>query len=172
MDLEISQIAYHVSDIRTACKNMYLQFAAGPFIISENIELANGEHRGKKTQFVHSSAYGQWGNIMLELVKQEDNSVNTPFREMYGPDEEGIHHTALMVENFDKAVAHFDSFNMPLLTRCTTAKAHVDFGFIDARKKLGYMIEIYERSSTLLDFYQLVKNRAKEWDQKHLFFSV
>ena len=32
------------------------------------------------------------------------------------------------------------------------------------------MIEIYERSPTLLEFYELVKNRAEEWDQKDLFF--
>ena len=80
---------------------------------------------------------------MLELVKQEDNSMNTPFREMYGPNEEGIHHTALIVDNFDKAVAHFESFNMPLLTSCTTAQGRVEFGFIHARTTLGHMIEIY-----------------------------
>ena len=171
MKLEISQIAYHVADIRTACNKMFLQFGAGPFIISENIKLADGNHRGKKTQFVHSSAYGQWGNVMLELVKQEDNSMNTPFREMYGPNEEGIHHTALIVDNFDKAIAHFESCNMPLLTSCTTAQGCVEFGFIDARTTLGHMIEIYERSPTLLNFYQLVKDRAKQWDQKDLFFT-
>ena len=170
MNLEISQIAYHVSDIRTAGKKMFLQFGAGPFIISENIKLADGNHRGEKTQFIHSSAYGQWGNVMLELVKQEDKSMNTPFREMYGPEEEGFHHAALIVDNFDKAVVHFDSCGMPLLTRCTTAQGNVEFGFIDARKTSGHMLEIYERSPTLLKFYQLVKNRAEEWDQKDLFF--
>ena len=170
MNLEISQIAYHVSDIRAACKKMFFQFAAGPFVINENIKLAEGEHRGKKTQFVHSSAYGQWGNIMVELVKQEDNSLNTPFREMFEPNEEGIHHVALIVDNFEKAVTHFDSLDMPLLTRCTTAEGHVEFGFVDARKTLGHMIEIYEGSPTLLGFYELVKNRSKEWDQKSLFF--
>ena len=96
--------------------------------------------------------------------------MNTPFREMYGPEEEGFHHAALIVDNFDKAVVHFDSCGMSLLTRCTTAQGHIEFGFIDARKTLGHMIEIYERSPTLLEFYQLVKNRAEEWDQKDLFF--
>ncbi|MBA58190.1 MAG: hypothetical protein CMQ40_03355 [Gammaproteobacteria bacterium] len=148
---------------------MFIQFGAGPFVISEHIELAEGEHRGAKTQFVHSSAYGQWGSVMVELVKQEDSSIQTPFREMFAAHEEGLHHTAIIVEDFRQAVEHFKSIGMTLTTRCITAHGGVEFGFIDATRTLGHMIEIYESSPKLTAFYDLIKTLAKNWDRQQLF---
>jgi len=168
-NLQIVQIAYHVQDIRVAAEKMFIRFGAGPFVISENIELAEGEHRGAKTQFVHSSAYGQWGSVMVELVKQEDSSTQTPFREMFAAHEEGLHHTAIIVEDFRQAVEHFESGGMALATRCVTAHGGVEFGFIDATRTLGHMIEIYEGSPQLTAFYDFIKTLAKNWDRQQLF---
>ena len=155
--LDVVQIAYHVKDVREAAARMQRQFGAGPFILSDNILLESAEHRGEATDFVHTSAYGQWGKVMVELVRQEDDSPNTPFRDMYTRDQEGLHHTAIFVDHFDAAVRQFDESGLALATRCRTKTGGVEFGLIDATATLGHMIEIYESSPGLLGFYEMVR---------------
>ncbi|MGI9328502.1 MAG: hypothetical protein ACR2PZ_25020, partial [Pseudomonadales bacterium] len=88
-----------MTDIRRAASDMAAKFGAGPFFINENITLTWGEHRGTPTNFVHSSAYGQWGELMVEFFQQENDSSNSPYRDMFSADQEGLHHTAIMVED-------------------------------------------------------------------------
>ncbi len=141
------------------------KFGAGPFFINENIRLTWGEHRGAPTDFVHSSAYGQWGEVMVECFVQEDDSSNTPYRDMFKPGEEGLHHTAIMVDDMAQAFEYFESNGMPVVTRCgLTDNETANFAFIDARQTFGHMLEIYPRSEGLLGFYQRVREASLGWD--------
>lgn len=157
------QIAYFVNDIRKAALDAVEQYGAGPFFVNENIELSWAEHRGEPANFVHSSAFGQWGRLMVEFVRQEDDSLNTPFRDMFKKGEEGLHHMAIFVDDMDDAIAHFESKGMPLATRATTLKGGADFGFIDATASLGHMIEIYPDTPGLRGFYDLVRDASINW---------
>ena len=173
MKLDIVQVAYHVTDIRRAAAGMAASFGAGPFFVNENIRLAWGEHRGEFTRFVHSSAYGQWGPLMVEFFRQEDASTNTPYRDMFAAHEEGLHHTAIMVPDMDEAFDHFESNGMPVVTRCGLRDGRgVDFAFIDARATLGHMIEIYPASEGVLGFYGMVRDAADGWTGENLFRTI
>jgi hypothetical protein len=159
------QIAYFVTDIRSSALDMAKNFGAGPFYISSRIELARCEHRGQKQNFVHSSAYGQWGEIMLELVQQDEEGPS-PFRDMYGPGEEGIHHGAMFVDSVNSSIARYQHAGFPLATRATTLLGNVEFAFIDTRSSLGHMLEIYEPVEILQSFYKLIKASSVDWDGK------
>ena len=162
--LDIVQVAYHVTDIHRAALDMVTKFGAGPFFIIENIKLSWGEHRGQATDFVHSSAYGQWGDLMVELFRQEDNSANTPYRDMFAKDQEGLHHTAIMVDDMEQAFQHFERNKMPVITRCGLSPSDdVHFAFVDARQTLGHMIEIYPKSDGLMNFYKKVRDASVGW---------
>jgi catechol 2,3-dioxygenase-like lactoylglutathione lyase family enzyme len=156
------QIAYFVTDIRAAAARMSATFGAGPFHIIERIELAKGEHRGRDCPFVHSSAYGQWGNVMMELVQQDEEGPS-PFRDMYGPGEQGLHHVATFVDDVAAAIAGYADQGMPLAARAETLTG-TEFAFIDATASLGHMIEIYVPSPGLQGFYDFVRESARGWD--------
>ena len=94
----IVQVAYFVPDARAAAQRMVESHGAGPFHVIDRIELQWGELRGEPCDFVHTSAYGQWGGLMMELV-QQDVEGPSPFREMYPPGRSGIHHVATMVDD-------------------------------------------------------------------------
>ncbi len=165
MKLDIVQVAYHVSDIDRAATDMATKFGAGPFFVNKNITLSWGEHRGEPTDFVHSSAFGQWGSVMVELFRQENDTLNSPYRDMFGVDEEGLHHTAIMVPDLSEAFDYFESGGLPVVTRCgLSGDERVDFAFVDARSMLGHMIEIYPASADLVGFYDMVANVANGWD--------
>ena len=156
------QIAYFVSDIRKAAKKMTAMTGAGPFFVVDNIELEWGEHRSESCSFVHSSAYGQWGDVMMELV-QQDSDGPSPFRDMYGPGEEGMHHVACFIDSIDDTVSEFAALGYRVAARAK-AKIGTEFAFIDTSKTLGHMIEIYVADETLSGFYSFVKQASVDWD--------
>ena len=157
----LAQVAYHVPDIEVAANEMAERVGAGPFYVVRNIELATCEHRGQPSQFVHSSAYGQWGDVMVEFV-QQDNDAPSPFRDLYAPGESGLHHTACIVDDLDACYQHFAQLGLPLATQAVT-KTGTEFSFLDATASLGHFIEVYEGSETLLGFYAFVRDAAKGW---------
>jgi catechol 2,3-dioxygenase-like lactoylglutathione lyase family enzyme len=156
------QIAYFVRDIRAAAARMHATFGAGPFFVIDRIELAQAEHRGEPCLFVHSSAYGQWGDVMMELV-QQDVEGPSPFRDLYAPGEEGLHHVALFVDDVQQAIDHYAAAGMPLATRAQT-HGGVEFVFVDATATLGHMIELYVGDARLRGFYDLVRTSAHGWN--------
>jgi catechol 2,3-dioxygenase-like lactoylglutathione lyase family enzyme len=156
------QIAYFVNDIVDAAGRMSELFGAGPFHVIERIELAWGIHHGQPCPFVHSSAYGQWGELMLELV-QQDEAGPSPFRDMYDVGEEGLHHVAHFVDDLDQALERAKNAGWPLAARAMT-RSGVEFAFVDASPSLGHMLELYEPRDELRDFYRHVRQTAADWD--------
>ena len=158
----IVQVAYFVSDIRTAADKMVRTLGAGPFFLAEHIELAWGDHRGERCDFLHSSAFGQSGEIMLELV-QQDREGPSPFRDMYQAGEEGLHHVATIVDSLPDALAHYQSLGFKIAARAETLTG-VEFAFIDAVDALGHMIELYEGSEAMTGLYAMVREASLDWD--------
>ena len=161
--LKIVQVAYHVPDIRAAALKMAADLGAGPFFVAEHIPLNRCVYRGVETVFDHSSAYGQMGNVMVELVQQH-NEGPSAIRDMFGPQEEGLHHVACFADDLEASIEHHAAY-MPLVQFSSTS-AGVDFAFLDARARLGHMIELYEPSDMLVGFYDMVRAAATDWDGK------
>ncbi len=157
------QLAYFVTDIRKAALHASETFGAGPFFLRNRIELEWGEHRGVSCKFIHSSAYGQWGDLMMELVQQDEEGPS-PFRDIYAPGEQGLHHVASFVASLDDTIEAYQRLGMPLATRAVTKKGGSEFAFIDTTAHSGHMLEIYERSESLVGFYQFVRQAARDWD--------
>lgn len=149
------QVAYATDDVHAAA----LRWAArgiGPFFVIEHIALTDVEIDAKPSTFDHSSAYGQWGSIMVELVQQHDP----------GPDPvvstSGIHHIASFVDDFDTASSELSADGFPRRLAATTSGGQA-FAFHDARATMGHLLEIYERTDRLAAFYAMVRDASVDW---------
>ncbi len=162
--LPVRQIAWFVPDIIAAARAHHLAFGSGPFFVFEHVPLAWSEHRGMRVTHDHSSAYGQWGEVMVEFVMQHGADPSA-FHEMYpaGSGAQGLHHMALWVDDLDGAIAHHARQGMPLaqLSQTTTGTR---YAFVDATASLGHMFELYEPTEALTGFYALVREAAQGWD--------
>ena len=164
MDLPIRQIAYFVPDIAVAASAHSAAFGSGPFLIARHVPLAWSEHRGVRVTHDHSSAYGQWGPVMVEFVEQHGREPSA-FRDMF-PEESGrygMHHTALLVPDLDRAIADLAARGMPLAQLSETSSG-TRYAFVDGCASLGHMLELYEPSPTLTGFYATVAALAQGWD--------
>ncbi len=160
--LHVVQIAYHVADVAEAARRMAAEMGAGPFFLAEHIPLESCVYRGQPVTFDHSSAYGQMGNVMVELFRQH-NEGPSAVRDMFASGEEGLHHVACFVDDLAAATRHYEESGLALAQAASTAVG-VDFNFVDARPKLGHMIELYEPSPILTGLYDMVREEAKNWD--------
>ena len=150
------QIAYAVDDVVTAAQQ-WSNRGAGPFFVREHIDVHNVRVRGRPATFDHSSAYGQWGALMVELIHEHDAAADP----VVGPT--GIHHMAFFVERFGAAAAELRADGCDEVLYAETATG-MPFAFHDARPDRGHLIEIYERTAPLERFYGMVRDASIDWD--------
>jgi catechol 2,3-dioxygenase-like lactoylglutathione lyase family enzyme len=156
------QIAYAVPDVVAAADRFAQRFGAGPFFVRSHIELAEVAYRGRPGVFDHSSAYGQWGGMMVELV-QDHGAGPSPVRDLYGPDESGLHHLAFFVEDLDRAVDRLAGEGYEVALRAVTPGG-IEMYFVDTVARYGHMLELYRPSDHLRAFYTMVAGAAQGWD--------
>jgi catechol 2,3-dioxygenase-like lactoylglutathione lyase family enzyme len=147
------QVAYAVADVHAAAARWKASFGAGPFVINEHIAIAsarvNGLERGP-SGFDHSSAYGQWGEIMVELVHEHTAPIGAPA---------GLHHLAFFVDDIALTSRALTDAGWPEALWATTSTGTA-FAMHDARSDLGHLIELYEPSPGLLGFYAKIRSLA------------
>ena len=163
-DLPVRQIAYFVADVRAAALKHHLRFGSGPFFVAEHIPLRHSLHRGVARPLDHSSAYGQWGSVMIEFV-QQNNPGPSAFHDVYpeGSGRFGLHHMALFVNDLR---AEMDRFNRAGCATALYAEMNDDFAFamMEATAGMGHMLELYEPLPQLTGFYDLVATAAVGFD--------
>jgi len=164
--LPIRQVAYFCADVRAAAAAHHAVYGSGPFFVADNIPLARTVHRGVERVHDHSSAYGQWGEVMVEFV-QQNNPGPSPFHDLYpeGSGRYGLHHVAVFVEDVDTALAEFAAQGAPCAMRAEMADGFV-YAFADTSASLGHMTELYAPRASLLGFYAMVADAAKDYGRE------
>jgi Glyoxalase/Bleomycin resistance protein/Dioxygenase superfamily len=164
--LPIRQIAYFVQDVRAAALKHHQRYGSGPYFVAEHIPVRRATHRGVERQLDHTSAYGQWGPIMVEYV-QQNNPGPSCFHDMYpeGSGRSGIHHVALFIDDIQAEIARYNKNG-----NATALYAEMNDGFpfamIDTVAQHGHMIELYQPLEQLAGFYEMVAAAARGFDGK------
>lgn len=149
------QIAYAVRNHEASIAR-WLARGAGPFVVREHIPVHSVRYRGQPAAFDHSSAYGWYGDVMIELVV--DHTVGpSAVRDVVG-DGEGLHHIAWFVDDLPVWQAKLVGWGWPEAMYANTASQ--PFCFHDATHELGHMIELYEATPALLGFYEHIRGLA------------
>jgi hypothetical protein len=156
------QLAYAVPDVVTAARRWAAHQGAGPFFVREHIPVTDVLHRGQPAVFDHTSALGQWGPIMVELLC-DHGAGPSAVRDLFGPDESGLHHVACFVRDLDAETERLAALGYPL-AQSAVAAGTTRFHFVDTVADRGHMLELYEPSERLLGVYERVARAAQGWD--------
>lgn len=160
----MKQIAYFVADVSKAAARHHTVFRSGPFLVADHIKLRCCQHRGHQATCDHSAAYGQWGEVMVEFV-QQNNVGPSAFHDMY-PDPMrrcGIHHVAMFVDDLPGAITRYVTSGDPVAMYAEMESGFA-FAMIDTVARLGHMTELYQPEPALIDFYATVKSAAVGFD--------
>ncbi len=162
------QIAYLVPDIRAAAERHARMFGTGPFYVVDNIQLKSCHYRGKPSQWDHSAAFSQWGDVMIELMQQNgpgESVLNDVIPT--GSGRTGLHHMAYFVDNPAAVAASMEKQGHPLALHCELPNG-IEVFMVDTIALYGHMIELYAPTPTIMSFYDLVRDQSKAFDGKDL----
>ena len=164
------QNAYYVSDLDEAIGRWHHLWGIGPFFVRRHIVLPFVTYRGAPAQLDISAAYVQAGPIQVELVTQH-NDAPSAFRDMFAVGQEGLHHVAVIPDDYHALIAHYAASGFPVATELRTASGR-GASYVDTRPMLGHMTEIYPPSESLNALYRDVAAAAAAWDRKVLKIEV
>jgi len=164
MKYPVRQVAYYVQDARKAAQAHAAAFGSGPYYVAEHIPMHLARYRGQPGVFDHTSAYGQWGDVMVEMV-QVNSKEPSVFTDLYPNGETGFHHIALIVDNLADAMKAFEAKGFAEGFYGEVAPG-AGFAMMDATRQFGHFIELYEPTPPLLSVYHLVANAAQNWSYK------
>jgi hypothetical protein len=161
----VRQIAYFVADAAEAARAHHTAFGSGPYLLAEHIPLTRCLYRGREAEFDHTSAYGQWGDVMVEFV-QQNNPGPSCCHDVYpeGSGRYGIHHVALFVEDIDAEIArHAAAGHAVAMDASSTLGTR--FVMVDTVARFGHMLELYHPHPGLAAFYARVAGMAGDFAQ-------
>jgi hypothetical protein len=99
---------------------------------------------------------------MIEFVQQNDAGPSA-FRDMFPGGGEGLHHVALIVDDFAATRTHLEAEGMATALYAEMMDGFA-FAMMDATARYGHMIEIYEGVPVLTGFYDSVREASIGWD--------
>jgi catechol 2,3-dioxygenase-like lactoylglutathione lyase family enzyme len=160
------QLAFCVSNARTAALAWVNTTGAGPFFLRPHIAVTDVRYRGRPSTFDHTSAYGQWGGVMVELVESHNTEPNILSELGTGSGDAEVsprlHHVACLVDDFDEVLSRAAQHGIEI---AFTAKARTTpFAFLDTQRLVGCFLEIYPKTNSVADFYATVAAAASGWD--------
>lgn len=167
--IPIRQVAYFVPDVVAAARRHSALFGSGPYYVAEHIPLTLSEHRGRRAELDHSSAYGQWGEVMIEFV-QQNNDGPSVFRDLFADGQQGFHHVALIVDDLRATMSDFNAAGCDTGWYAEVAPG-VGFAMMDCMREYGHFVELYEPTPVLLGVYDLVRSAAEGFDGTNLIRS-
>jgi hypothetical protein len=152
----VVKIAYAVPDAAAAAAEWHQRVGAGPFLIKSHLPVPPRDG----IVFDHSSAFGRWGGVMLELIQVHAVEPPAAAQALMTL---GFHHVTWFADSLQAESGRLSALGWPAVLTATTAGG-VTFRFHDARRDLGHLVEIYERSPGVVSHYAMVEAAAHDWD--------
>ncbi|MDB6092029.1 MAG: hypothetical protein JWN85_4813 [Gammaproteobacteria bacterium] len=162
----IMQVAYVVPNLREAMALWTSELRVGPFFLFENFQLDELQHRGRAATLHMSLACAYSGSMCFELIEQHDTEPSV-YRDVIVSRGYGFHHWARSTQSFDADVRRYESSGAPLAMYGVATVAGARVAYMDAREKLGGMVELIELTPAIDSLFGAMKRAAEGWDGSH-----
>jgi hypothetical protein len=157
----IHHVGYAVESLEAGIERFAATFGAGPFFVMEHIELESVTFAGGPAVYDHSSGFGQWGEILVELTQVHD-AQPAGLRDAFAAPGSGLGHVAWLADDLEAETARLTAAGLtPFHTGQTGPASAVWF---DGGDQLGHNVEVLQRRDEILGFYAMVRNAARGWD--------
>lgn len=161
----LHHVGYAVEDLRSGVARFAAAFGAGPFFAMEHIVFDELTYRDRPAVYDHSSAFGQWGPILVELTQVHDAQPAGLRHALVAPGG-GVGHVAWLADSLPEETERLTSVGLvPFHTGRTGPASAVWFD----GGPFGHPVEVLERRDELLGFYAMVRREAESWDGSEPF---
>ena len=155
-------VGYVVDDLENAAQQLAATVGAGPFLHIGHVPLATATYRGHPAHYDHSTAFGAWGPILIE-ISQIHAAEPAGLREFMTPAARpAIGHLGWLVDDLDTAGAELERNGSELVH--AGGSGPVQARWHDASSVLGHPVEILRRCPEIEGFYAAIHAAARGWD--------
>ncbi len=158
----VMQIAFVPADFDAAIRHWTQVMGVGPFFLIENIALEDMRYLGKPSDCIFSIALAYWGEMQVELIRQENDSPSI-YR---GCEGSALHHTCVLTDDIEKARATAISAGAAILVE---AKVGDDGAvlYVDTGGGAGSIVEILQPAHGGAALFAAIKAASMGWDGNH-----
>ena len=160
MTAELHHIGYVVDDLPAAAERFARRYGAGPFYALEHIVFDEVTYRGRPAAYDHSSAFGWWGPMMVELTEVHDAQPAGLAEALVKPGD-GVGHAGFLADSLEDEVARLEG--MGLVSFHAGQIGPVSAVWFDGGPLLGHPIEVLQRRDELLGFYDMLRRESDGW---------
>jgi catechol 2,3-dioxygenase-like lactoylglutathione lyase family enzyme len=158
----IHHLGYVVEELRAGVEQFSAATGAGPFYGMEHIVFDEVTYEDGPAVYDHSSAFGSWGPLIVELTQVHD-AQPAGLREALTAPGAGMGHVAWLADDLDEEVARLRAAGLePFHTGRTGPATAV---WLRGGALFGHPIEVLARRDELLRFYEMVRGAARGWDR-------
>ena len=162
----LHHIGYVVEHLRAGIERFATATGAGPFYAMEHIEFDEVTYRGADAVYDHSSAFGRWGPIIVELTQVHEARPAGLADALVRPGR-GVGHAAWLAESLEAETARLRAAGLEPFHAGRTGP--VSAVWFDGGPLFGHPIEVLQRRDELLRFYATVRRAAEGWDGSDLY---
>jgi Glyoxalase/Bleomycin resistance protein/Dioxygenase superfamily len=156
------QMCWVVPDLRSAIDSWVRSAGVGPFFWFDGVDCVGGQHRGRPAEFPKiTAAIAYAGDLQIELVTQ-DNDDPGVFRDLFGPGQSGLHHMALLCDNYESERDIYVRAGAELAFEGMIGNSRTCW--VDTTATLGFMVELLEPSATRDAGFAAMRAAAESWD--------
>jgi hypothetical protein len=131
-----------------------------PFFVYREFRLAECVYKGEPTDLTLSVAYGQAGDVQIELIEQHGDTPS-PYLGAVSP---AAHHIALWTSEYDRDVAAYRARGLVDL-QWGSASGAADERFVYFEQSgPGPMIEVTEVLERKVEMYRRIADAARTYD--------
>lgn len=141
----ITQIAIIVENIDKTSQAYadLLDVKKPPVNLTDTIDTAKTEFRGKKSTARAKLAFFDMGSVQLELIEPDDQP--STWREALDKHGEGVHHIAFVVDDMQTVVNRLDSKGMSLIQKGEYPGGR--YSYVDTSNELKVLFELLENDN-------------------------
>lgn len=158
--LIIRQMGYVTDDIEASAMAWVRTMGAGPFFTLPNMGFQSWSYLGKPQEITLDIAFGQVGDMMIELIRP-----NGPWPNVYGnamPTGCVPHHHGVLVEDVEASAR---SMGSEAITRAELS-ADTELRYFDCRDRTGLFIELITDNAESRGFFAAANEATNSWDGK------
>jgi methylmalonyl-CoA/ethylmalonyl-CoA epimerase len=156
----VMQIAFVPDDFDAALTHWTTVMGVGPFFLLENIALEEMTYRGAPSDCVFTLALAYWGDIQVELIRQE-NDAPSIYRDL--SNQGAMHHVCILTDDIAAAKSTALATGAELLVE---AKVGEDGGviYVDTKGFPGGIVEVLQPASGTDGLFAMMRDAARSWD--------
>ena len=156
----VMQIAFVPDDFDAALAHWTQVMGVGPFYLLERIVLSDMRYKGEPSSTMFSIALAYWGDMQIELIRQDDASPS-----IYRDTRNGgaMHHVCILTDDIAAAQATAAAAGATLLVEGRVGgDGHVIY--VETGGYPGGIVEILQPASGSSALFDMIREAARGWD--------